>query len=79
MRRVLWEPPAADTAGSPEQMGELVSERLRALGAREWQIELTAEPLTEAILRPSGPPVVETDDEPDEPETESEPETETGD
>lgn len=70
VRRVMWEPPGADAVGSPEQMGELVSERLRELGARQWQVELTAEALTEAILRPSRPVADEpVPGDPDEPRT----------
>ncbi|WP_284752038.1 HRDC domain-containing protein [Arthrobacter sp. efr-133-R2A-120] len=45
MRRVLWRPPSEITA-------ESVSEELRALGAREWQIAITAPILAEASLNP---------------------------
>ncbi|GAA5188441.1 ribonuclease D [Arthrobacter gyeryongensis] len=45
MRRVLWRPPSDITV-------ESVSEELRALGAREWQIAITAPILTEASLNP---------------------------
>ncbi len=45
VRRLLWEPPDGDGAELPD----LVAERLRALGAREWQIELAAGPLVTAI------------------------------
>ncbi|WP_235737286.1 HRDC domain-containing protein [Nocardioides alcanivorans] len=47
MRRVLWTPPKTrdETALSTE-----VAETMRALGAREWQIELTAPLLVAAIL-----------------------------
>ncbi len=46
VRRLLWEPPEGDAAELPE----LVTARLRELGAREWQIELTTELLSQAIL-----------------------------
>ncbi|MFG2734315.1 HRDC domain-containing protein [Streptomyces carpaticus] len=42
VRRLCWEPPAR-----PEP--ELVAESLRALGAREWQIEQTVPLLTQAL------------------------------
>ncbi|GAB3560013.1 ribonuclease D [Arthrobacter alkaliphilus] len=45
MRRVLWRPPSDITV-------ESISEELRALGAREWQIAITAPILTEASLNP---------------------------
>ena len=45
MRRVLWRPPSDITV-------ESVSEELRALGARDWQIAITAPILTEASLNP---------------------------
>ena len=41
VRRVLWQPPAAEP--------EAVAEALRELGARPWQVELTASILAEAI------------------------------
>jgi len=46
VRRLAWEPPVPD---SPAQWPELVARRLAALGARPWQVELTAGPLAEAI------------------------------
>jgi ribonuclease D len=48
VRRLAWEPPTELTAGA-------VAARLAALGARQWQVELTAGPLTAALLAP--PPV----------------------
>jgi ribonuclease D len=46
-RRVLWEPPGAEP--------EAVAEALRALGARPWQVGLTAAVLADAIAQfPSG-------------------------
>ena len=48
LRRVLWKPPAADRA----QMETAVAEELATLGARPWQIEITAPILTTAILDP---------------------------
>jgi ribonuclease D len=41
VRRVLWSPPAADE--------DAVAQRLRALGAREWQIALTAPILARSL------------------------------
>jgi ribonuclease D len=46
VRRLLWEPPQA---ASETELVDLVAERLRELGAREWQIELSADLLTDAI------------------------------
>jgi ribonuclease D len=48
LRRVLWKPPAADRA----DMEAAVSEELTALGARPWQIGITAPILTTSILDP---------------------------
>jgi ribonuclease D len=47
VRRLLWEPPEADA----HELDEAVAERLRELGAREWQVELTVEVLTDAIVK----------------------------
>ncbi|MEU8245096.1 ribonuclease D [Nonomuraea sp. NPDC048916] len=44
VRRLTWEPPGEIT-------DESVTERLRALGAREWQVSLTAHPLAKALAR----------------------------
>ena len=41
VRRVMWEPGGSDAASLATQ--------LRSLGAREWQIELTAPMLAEAV------------------------------
>jgi len=49
-RRLLWDPPEAD---SEVALRFEVAARLRELGAREWQIELTAELLTSAIAKGS--------------------------
>jgi ribonuclease D len=46
VRRLLWEPPEA---ASQSELTDLVAERLRELGAREWQIELSAGLLADAI------------------------------
>ncbi len=46
VRRLLWEPPEAESA---DELRDQVSARMRELGARQWQIELTAELLTRAI------------------------------
>lgn len=47
MRRVLWTPPATRDEG---ELDVEVANALRALGAREWQIELTRPLLVAAIL-----------------------------
>ncbi|TMR99328.1 HRDC domain-containing protein [Nonomuraea basaltis] len=44
VRRLTWEPPAEIT-------DETVTARLRALGAREWQLALAAHPITKALAR----------------------------
>ncbi|KAB8192235.1 ribonuclease D [Nonomuraea phyllanthi] len=44
VRRLTWEPPAEITE-------ETVTARLRELGAREWQLSLTAHPITKALVR----------------------------
>ncbi|MFC6086047.1 HRDC domain-containing protein [Sphaerisporangium aureirubrum] len=44
VRRLTWEPP-------PELGDEPIATRLRELGAREWQITLTAHVLSKALLR----------------------------
>ncbi len=44
IRRLTWEPPADLDEGTVEA-------RLRELGAREWQIALTAGPLSVALTR----------------------------
>jgi ribonuclease D len=45
LRRVAWRPPAEITEAA-------VAEELRMLGAREWQVEMTAPIITEAFLNP---------------------------
>lgn len=50
LRRVLWEPPAGEGA-----LETRVRDRLAALGARPWQIELTA-PVIVAAVEEAGPP-----------------------
>src|SRR5690606_35216779 len=44
LRRVCWEPPSPGDA-------EAIADALRRLGAREWQIELTAPVIAEAFVR----------------------------
>ena len=48
VRRLLWEPP--DVSSSLESD---VTERLTELGARQWQIDLTLDLLTDAIRNPA--------------------------
>ncbi|WP_101784319.1 ribonuclease D [Nonomuraea indica] len=47
VRRLTWEPPEEIT-------DESVTERLRGLGARAWQVSLTAHPLATALSRLAG-------------------------
>lgn len=44
VRRLTWEPPA-------DISEETISARLRELGARNWQIELTAHPVAKSLIR----------------------------
>jgi ribonuclease D len=46
VRRVMWEPPQPPGG---EDLSDLVAQRLTALGARPWQVELARGPLTDAI------------------------------
>lgn len=48
MRRVLWSPPEADAA----ELDEAVAAELRTFGARQWQIDLMAPLIAEAIRNP---------------------------
>ena len=52
LRRVLWKPPAS---GGPD-LEELVAADLTRLGARQWQVEITAPLLSEAIRNPDMTP-----------------------
>jgi ribonuclease D len=47
VRRLCWSPPAE--SATPDVAAATVAERLRSLGAREWQIALTAGPLAAAL------------------------------
>jgi ribonuclease D len=53
LRRVLWTPPSVPDA----ELDEAVAGTLRGLGARQWQVDLTAPIITDAIRRPDHPPV----------------------
>ena len=44
----MWEPPQGEDA----EMPGLVAERLADLGARPWQVDLTRDLLSDAILSP---------------------------
>jgi ribonuclease D len=57
LRRVLWKPPVTEG-----DMGAAVAEELARLGARDWQIEITAPMITEAILHPKTPRAPKDDD-----------------
>ncbi len=52
LRRLAWEPPAAD-AQQPVDAGQ-VSAALLERGARRWQVDLTAEALAAALQRSAG-------------------------
>ncbi len=52
LRRVAWRPPA-------ELSEEGVAEELANLGARQWQIEITAPLIAEAFLNPEPLPAKE--------------------
>jgi ribonuclease D len=54
VRRVMWEPPVVEPAALPDAL----TARLRELGARRWQIELSVDVLVEAIVSPPDPPEV---------------------
>jgi ribonuclease D len=47
VRRVMWEPPEVEE----HELVDAVAERLRGLGARAWQVELTTDILAKAIVR----------------------------
>ncbi|MGE5718834.1 MAG: HRDC domain-containing protein [Nocardioidaceae bacterium] len=46
VRRLMWEPPDVEK----HELADAVSDRLRSLGAREWQVGQTIDVLTRAIL-----------------------------
>ena len=49
LRRIAWEPPAIVD-------GEHIAEALRALGAREWQLAETAQPIADSFVEASQEP-----------------------
>jgi len=53
MRRVLWSPPKVAEADLEGAVGQ----ELRRLGARQWQIDLMAPLISEAIVHPAEPAV----------------------
>ena len=52
VRRLLWQPPDPGA----DDLADRVVTRLRDLGARPWQVELTLDVLTDAIRSPEVPP-----------------------
>jgi ribonuclease D len=63
VRRVSWEPPANPTA-------ENVGAALRALGARQWQVDLVAPVLAGAFVRAATQPAEQqpAEERPEQPE-----------
>ncbi|TNM46073.1 ribonuclease D [Nocardioides albidus] len=53
LRRVMWSPPATR---EPVELLEAVIDQLRGLGARSWQVGLTASALSRAILEAEDTP-----------------------
>jgi ribonuclease D len=49
VRRLLWDPPGHEDADRAGGLAAAVGQRLRDLGAREWQVDLTRNVLAEAI------------------------------
>ncbi|CAI9415728.1 HRDC domain-containing protein [Nocardioides sp. T2.26MG-1] len=56
LRRTLWTPPRSRDEAT---LAPAVADQLRALGAREWQVELTAPILVDAILTAETEPLAE--------------------
>jgi ribonuclease D len=54
LRRLMWKPPVPEDDGD---VAQAVADELRRLGARAWQIAITAPILTDAILDPGPVPV----------------------
>ncbi|HET8795092.1 MAG TPA: HRDC domain-containing protein [Arthrobacter sp.] len=50
LRRLAWRPPQPINAGA-------IADRLRSLGARNWQVEMTAATITDAFLDPAPLPI----------------------
>jgi ribonuclease D len=55
LRRVLWSPPKVADA----ELEDAVGQELLRLGARQWQVDLMAPLITEAILHPAEPVAAE--------------------
>lgn len=60
MRRVLWSPPQV----AADELDAAVGAELRGFGAREWQIDLMAPLIAEAIRNPQEPETPAEDDAP---------------
>jgi ribonuclease D len=63
VRRLMWEPPDVEE----HELADAVSERLRSLGAREWQVGQTIDVLTRAIV--TAPARAASPEQPDEAES----------
>ncbi len=57
LRRVLWKPPSADRS----DLEVAVVEELTSMGARRWQVEITAPMITRAILEAAAAKVARTE------------------
>ena len=65
LRRLLWSPPKV----ADDQLDEAVQAELLRLGARQWQVDLMAPLITEAIRHPAEPVEPAEDPEPEAPPT----------
>jgi ribonuclease D len=60
---VLWSPPKV----SDDELDQAVSDELLRLGARQWQIDLMAPLITQAIRHPSEKPPEKPSEKPTDP------------
>jgi ribonuclease D len=69
LRRVLWKPPAQ----GGDDLEELVGAELSRLGARRWQVEITAPLIAEGIRSPAQEPTQEPAQDPTQDPTQDQP------
>ena len=55
LRRVMWKPPVVEAGADRAAVEAAVGAELRALGARAWQVGITAPLLAQAVLEPALP------------------------